>query len=174
MKNILLICVVSMSFFACKKEEKPAATTTTTTPGDGTMKCSIDGVAFSSDATYTAAAKNGDGYTFSAPQSPGPGGYKAIAISLHGVPELVVNKTYPLKGYPAAIGEGFGSYSPSYGVKDSPTSSSDSTNSGSITITKYDAAAKKVSGTFNFKAIDGKTKVVTAITAGTFDDVNCQ
>ncbi len=172
---LALLVVAVLSLQNCKKEETPATTTTTTTTtATNNMKATVDGESFQGT---TGAINTVSGtynfltiYAFNYQNS--STSFKEMFVYLYGVTKT---GTYPL-GTPTYSGTtvtGWGGYYEGTSAANYTVYMTDSTNTGTVTITKYDAASKTISGTYSFTAKQ-TTPAGTAtkkITNASFTDV---
>lgn len=160
----LFIAFVACTFLSCKKDKLPKPTQT----GANTFGCKIDGVIFkpSQDAglfgspPITVYNLPYNGFTLlgkfygdrSDPFS------KVVMLNLV---YLRSTGTYNLNDYPNGV------YAISYAG--GPSYKTNTTHTGSVTITRCDTVNRIYSGTFSFTAIDDSTAKVVTVTDGRFD-----
>ena len=158
MKNIIIITLITLTFFSCNKDEDqpisefdklPPATQT----GAQTFGCLIDGKAFvppkfgsnSPNAFYQFV---GGAYTLGINASTGGGsGLKSINIGCLDMP-LITVANFDLKEF--VSGNYFGEYFIGGGINYS--GSSTTSMPGILTITRFDPSNFIISGTFSFTA----------------------
>jgi hypothetical protein len=148
---------------SCKKKDDETATPETptiTAAAAGTIQWTADGTTFNSVSTSTMAIYSGSGYSISGPQITAS---KNLALSIFCDKALSVPVTFTLSAV------NIGNYQTEWGTSNAKSYLTNASNTGTCTITKYDATAKKMSGTFSFKAINGG--VVKEVTSGSFTDV---
>lgn len=74
-----------------------------------------------------------------------------------------IGTTYTLGSSSSVLGTAFATYNTDF--------ETDATHKGSIIFTKFDVSNHKISGTFNFKAIDQLSSIVT-VSNGQFTDIS--
>ncbi|OFX74748.1 MAG: hypothetical protein A2X12_03285 [Bacteroidetes bacterium GWE2_29_8] len=162
----LMIILATIVFVGCKKDEETTTPETVTPTVTDNFKAKIDGVDYT---TTTGKATLYSGVLMV--QGNNANNTKSMIIYMV-YDSIAVNKTFP-------IGENNTGINAKGYYKDSniePSTEFESTNDGlttdKITITKFDAAGKTISGTFNFTAVDqDDPNVKKVITTGVFTDL---
>ncbi len=184
-KHLLLSCI-ALSFVlllnSCKKEETAEEAATTSTTGTtsttsttssstaaaaGTMQFTVGGKTVNSDAASTLAVFAGSGWSISGPQM---SSNEQVAVYVKTAKAVSAPLTATLNGT-----DGTGTYQTGYGTSTPVSYLTNGTggNVGTCTITKYDATAKKISGTFSFTGVESSASGTKTVTVGSFTDVKC-
>ncbi len=157
-KNVLGIALSAMMFItSCKKDSGPGEVVT---PGTGAKKVSakVDGAAFK--ATSTAALVGGTPVSFTITAT--DGNERTIIIAAP-AKQGTFSSTTNSETAGTWIDQNGGLFMSTFG-----------SSTATVTVTKFDAAAKKISGTFSFTADAVGTSGAEGsktVTEGTFTDV---
>lgn len=173
MKKVLL-CLISISILSCDIKDKIISQV-----GDGTVKATINGqtktwsfgpnsVGASITSSDTGVgivygfglAANSDGVSDNSEST-------SIAITIiKDNPDFIVSgATF---SYPEDLIEGFYTYE---NEDESNVIDGDVTSSATMTITSYDEANGRITGTFNFVTVDENTNIIYTVSNGSFTDI---
>lgn len=163
MKQLLLTAIyLSLFLFSCRKDKLTKATQT----GANTFSCEVDGKVFlpkgsgwfGGDPVFVSNLPT-NGFVVKGDQNNGSNAF-SVNISIV-MPYLTQTGTYEFATYP------YGMYDVQAGG--APRYITNSTHTGTVTITRCDLTNKIYSGTFSFTAVDDSTGKVINITKGRFD-----
>ena len=181
MKTFGILCLASLLLAGCGKKDSDSATPGPNPPGDSFIRATVAGSpAF--DATGDIGVVNGTRLTSSDPEDAPArlvlrGTMNQSSIIIITLIKFNGAGTYPLKAdYDATIGTSIASYfdgglsGPHYFSQYMPNAG---TTVGQVVVTSYDAAAKRIQGTFSFTGStlppNGQTATTKQLTNGTFD-----
>lgn len=160
---ILFFAIVSTILISCGEDDKDTIPTPTT-PVE-TFSAKINGVSYNpaiEDVYVDTLIDGGDYIT----QIIADKGTESIVLQFEGK----IAGTYIQSG-PTSNPNDVAIY---YKGTDSAFVCTNSAGGGTLTITKYDVANNKVSGTFSFKGKTFGSSVIKTISEGTFENVNIQ
>ena len=167
--GIALIAIALLGLASCKK-----STTSTSNNNTATTNASatVDGYSFKGTFGVVVAAPY---YTeiFGVDVNNGTSAFKELLIYVPGTPAV---QTYTL-GVNNGTTNGWGWYFAGTSAASYTGYYTDSTNTGTLTISKYDVANKLISGSFSFKAKQYYPATGTGtvnVTSGAFTDVKWQ
>jgi hypothetical protein len=157
---ITFLFLTAYVFQACKKASTtPAATVCS----QKNLTATADGSSYTS---CTCSASNNGTYISISSVDGGTG------PALHQI-YIDVPTAAPIVGTPYVLGTGFGIGEYSVGSPTAAIYQTNTTNLGTITITKYDATNRLMSGTFSFPCVPASSSAsgTKNVTGGTFTDV---
>jgi hypothetical protein len=167
---LLIAATTSMTFTGCKKKDSSSSSPTTTNTnngcGDGTLCGKLDGNDFVSDngsGMGTSATVVSYGTYTGMSVSGSKNSKDVIQVSITQAPQA--GQTYSTSKLNAAF-----SYT-NTSTSEMWTTDNTTAHSGTVTITKYDATANLVSGTFSFTAASQNNSSTHSFTNGAFTNV---
>lgn len=165
---LLIAATTSMTFTGCKKKDSSSSSSSTTNNtnngcGDGTLCGKLDNTDFVSDGAGTAASTVSYGSYTSMTVAATKSSKDEIGITITTTP--AAGQTYSTSKSNAVF-----TYS-NMSTGDSWSTDGTTAHSGTVTITKYDATANLVSGTFSFTAASQQNSTTHSFTNGAFTNV---